>query len=179
MKHLSCEDYQELASALADERLDSREILEIQGHLKKCGDCRRFLSNVHRIQEILRAAELRDPARLPSTSFAAAVTAGLEGEELFPVKVAAPRGASFWSRLSGAAAAAVLLVAAGWSWYRLSPSPEVASPPAARVALQEPVEDKLASYYRQHALQTMDVTLLGPSEGIELASFDTFGTNFE
>lgn len=181
MKRRTCEDFQELASALADERLNSREIRVIQGHLEKCPECRRFLSNVHRVKDILRAAEVRDSFHVPSTSFAAAVSSRLDGEELFPGTEAGPVAApySFWSRMSGAAAAAVLLFAAGWSWYSLSPSPDTAPIVASQVAQHESEEDSVTAYYRQHALQTMEVTLLGPSEGIELASFDTFGTNFE
>ena len=181
MKPRTCEDFQELASALADERLNSREILLIQGHLEKCPECRRFLNNVHRVKDILRAAEVRDSFHVPSTTFAAAVSRRLDGEELFPLAGVKPGNglSSFWNRLSGAAAAAVLLVAAGWSWYSLAPSPDSAPIVASQAVQQESEADTVASYYRQHALQTMDVTLLGPSEGIELASFDTFGTNFE
>ena len=180
MKPRTCEDFQELASALADERLNSREIRVIQGHLEKCPECRRFLSNVHRVKDILRAAEVRDSFHAPPTSFAAAVSSRLDGEELFPVTEVRSGTApySFWGRMSGAAAA-VLLFAAGWSWYSLSPSPDTAPIVASQVVQHESEEDTVADYYRQHALQTMEVTLLGPSEGIELASFDTFGTNFQ
>ena len=37
----------------------------------------------------------------------------------------------------------------------------------------------MASYVRQHTLHTMDTTLLGLPDGIELASFENGGTLYE
>ena len=77
---------------------------------------------------------------------------------------------SAWARFSGAAAAAVLLLAAGWSLHQFSDSggtPVTVS----EKAVVEGEEASMASYVRQHALHAMDTTYLGFPEGVELARF--------
>jgi hypothetical protein len=182
LTHRGCEVFQELASALADDRLDAADIPEFQGHLKECAECRLFLNDIYRVRDLIRTAEARQSSRTPSPpAFATAVSRRLEGELLFPAPPAVSEAPVLpvWKRFSGVAAAAVLLLAVGWSWHRLTP-PELEMPVAAtQPAVQENEEGSVASYFRQHALQTMDATLLGPPEGIELASFETFAATFE
>lgn len=184
MRERSCDDFQELASAMADEQLDSKSIFEFQGHLRECADCRGFLDNIYRVRDLIRAAEIQYSSQAASPAFSATISRRLDGEHLFPARAATPTAASpaplsFWRRFSGAAAAAVLLLTVGWSWYSLMP-PEGGTPVATTPAeVQEKDEGSMESYVRQHALQTMDATLLGPPDGIELASFETFETHYE
>jgi anti-sigma-K factor RskA len=169
---------------MADEQLGSKSILEFQGHLRECAGCRNFLDNIYRVRDLIRTAEIQYSSSAVSPAFSAAISKRLGGEHLFPARAAVPTMAppapqSFWRHFSGAAAAAVLLLAVGWSWYSLVP-PEGGAPVATSPAeVQEKDEGSMASYVRQHALHTMDETLLGPPDGIELASFETFGPHYE
>lgn len=184
MRERSCDDFQELASAMADEQLDSKSILDFREHLRECADCRNFLNNIYRVRDLIRTAEIQYSSSAVSPSFSAAISKRLSGERLFPARTpvahaASPAPRSFWRHFSGAAAAAVLLLAVGWSWYSLAP-PEGGAPVATSPAdVQERDEGSMESYVRQHALHTMDETLLGPPDGIELASFETFGPHYE
>lgn len=182
MTHRGCDVFQELASALADDGLHSADIPELQSHLKECAECRLFLNNIYRVRDLVRAAEARQSSRTPSSpAFAAAVSRRLGDELLFPAPQAVSESPALplWKRLSGVAAAAVLLLAVGWSWHSLEPTESEAPVAASQPVVQDREEGSVASYFRQHALQTMDSTLLGPPEGIELASFETFAETFE
>lgn len=182
----SCDGYQELASVLADDLLEAAEISDLQGHLRECPECRQFLNGIYRVRDFIRAEEVRHSLPAPSAHFAADIVRALGREadhaQPAPANLLAGRFFSAWVRFSGAAAAAVLLLAAGWSLRQFSDSgvaPLTVSEKASEKVLIESEEASMASYVRQHAFQAMDATYLGFPEGVELASFEAAGTDFE
>jgi hypothetical protein len=182
----SCDDYQELASALADDLLETAEISDLQGHLRECPECRQFLSGIYRVSDFIRAEEVRHALPVPPPHFAADLARALGREadrgQAVAANFSAGRSFSFWGRFSGAAAAAVLLLTAGWSLHQFSGSgvtPPAVSEKVSEKAVIEGEEASMASYVRQHAFQAMDATYLGFPEGVELAMSETAGTDFE
>jgi hypothetical protein len=184
---LSCDDYQELASAFADDLLKTAEICDLQGHLRECPECRQFLNSIYRARDFIRAEEVRHPVPAPSSHFTADIARAL-GREAHQGRpdssnLLVGRFFSALGRFSGAAAAAVLLLAAGGSLYQFSgggvtpPTVSEKAGPAPDVVESE--EASMASYVRQHTLLAMDATYLGFPEGVELARFETAGTDFE
>ncbi len=172
-----------MVSAFADGGLEATEAAGLQTHLRTCASCRDFLANISRVRDLLRAQESRQALTAVGPDFAAGVARRLAGERVFVKHAGPPSAASralgFWGRLSGAAAAAVLLLSVAWSWNQISTSEEV-FPTAVNVpASQESEEGSVASYLREHAFETMDATFLGSPEGVELASFEVSGQGFE
>ncbi len=183
MSPQSCDDYQELASALADDLLETAEISDLQGHLRECPECRRFLSGIYRVSDFIRAEEVRHPLAVPPPHFAADLARALGREENRGQTVAADFSTgspfSFWGRFSGAAAAAVLLLAAGWALQQFSGSGVAPVAVSEKAVIVESEEASMDSYVREYALQAMDATYLGFPEGVELARFEAAGTDFE
>jgi anti-sigma factor RsiW len=179
----SCDDYQELASALADDLLETAEISDLQGHLRECPECRRFLSGIYRVSDFIRAEEVRHPLPVPPPHFAAdlARALGREANRGQTVSATFPSGrfSPFWGRFSGLAAAAGLLLAAGWALQQFSGSGVTPVAVSEKAVIVESEEASMASYVREYALQAMDATYLGFPEGIELARFEAAGTDFE
>ena len=183
----SCDDYQELASAFADDLLETAEISDLQGHLRACPECRLFLSGIYRVGDFIRAEEVSHALPVPPPHFAADIARALGREANRGQTVSADFSAgsfsSLWGRLSGAAAAAVLLLAAGWSLHQFSGSGvtplTVAEKADSEKGAVESEEASMASYVRQHTFQAMDATYLGFPEGVELARFEAAGTDFE
>jgi len=176
----SCDDYQELASALADDQLEAAEIPDLQGHLRECPECRQFLNGIHRVGDFIRAEEVRHSPPAPSANFASEIAhaLGREADQGPPASnLVAGRFFSAWVRFSGAAAAAVLLLAAGWSLRQFADSG--VAPTVSEKVVVESEEASMASYVRQHAFQSMDATYLGFPDGVELARFEGAGRNFE
>jgi anti-sigma factor RsiW len=178
----SCEDYQELASALADDRLETEDVADLQSHLRECSECRQFMSGIYRVRDFIRGEEVRHALPVPPPHFSAELTRAIRREarhaQSGPAAVSAGRFFSSLGRFSGAAAAAVLLLAAGWSMHKLSGG-EVTPVEVSEKAVIEIEEGSMASYVRQHALQAMDATYLGFPEGVELARFEAAGTGLE
>lgn len=183
MRASHCSHFQELASTLADDSLEAAGIVELYDHLDICSECRQFLNDIYRIRDCLRAEEARSNVQPSSPGFAAAVTRHLERERLFARPEAdsgrGRRAVFFRRNLSGAVAAAVLLLAAGWVLFRVSSPEEAARMESSSVADNVTNEGSMASYFRQYTLQTMDATFLGPPEGIELASFEMLEKSVE
>jgi hypothetical protein len=183
LKALTCSHYQELASALADGALETSKIAVLQEHLGGCEECRLFMSRVYRIRDLLRAEEVRESLPVASPGFAAAVADRVSRERIFtfpaPAARTAPARSSYLRHFMGAAAAAVVLLAAGWSSYRLATPEEAPTVMASSKVAQEGEEGSMASYFREYALQTMDTTFLGLPQGVELASFETAGRTGE
>ena len=179
----SCDDYQELASALADDLLETAEISDLQGHLRECPECRRFLSGIYRVSDFIRAEEVRHSLSVPSPHFAADLTRALgrEASRGRTVSATLPAGrfVPFWGRFSGMAAAAGLLLAAGWALQQFSGNGVAPVAVSEKAVIVESEEASMASYVREYALQAMDATYLGFPEGIELARFEAAGTDFE
>jgi anti-sigma factor RsiW len=182
LKALTCEHYEELASALADGFLEAAEIAVLQDHLGGCEECRLFTSRIYRIRDLLRAEEVRESPPAVSAGFAAAVANRISKERVFtpaPAVRLVPERSSYIKHFMGAAAAAVVLLSAGWSSYRLA-GPEEAPTVVASVAVsQESEEGSMASYFREYALQAMDTTFLGLPPGVELAGFELPGRTGE
>jgi hypothetical protein len=183
----SCEEYQELASAFADDVLEAAQMSDLQGHLRECPECRQFLNSIYRARDFIRAEEVRHPVPAPSSHFTADIARAL-GREAHQGRpdssnLLVGRFFSALGRFSGAAAAAVLLLAAGWSLHQFSGggvTPLTVSEEAvSEEAVIESEEASMASYVRQHAFQSMDATYLGFPEGVELARFEAAGTDFE
>ena len=176
----SCDAYQELASALVDDMLEAAEISALQGHLRECPECRHFLNGIYRVGDFIRAEEVRHSLPAPSAHFASDIARALgrEADHAPPAaNLVAGRFFSAWVRFSGVAAAAVLLLAAGWSLRQFSDSG--AAPTVSEKVVVESEEASMASYVRQHAFQSMDATYLGFPDGVELARFEGAGTDFE
>ena len=55
---MECRQAKTLIGAYADEELDPRSALEIEGHLKSCASCARALENHHTLKTALRSSEL-------------------------------------------------------------------------------------------------------------------------
>jgi len=179
----ACERYQELVSALVDGCLEVAEIAELQGHLRDCEDCRIFMSRVYRTRDLLRAEEAREPSAPVPSAFAADLAARIGNERVFPVPGSAvaglSNGFSLVKHFMSAAAAAAVLLTAGWSSYRLA-SLEVEPEVVASLAVtQETGEETMASYFREYALQTMDTTFLGLPQRVALADFEAPGREVE
>jgi anti-sigma-K factor RskA len=181
--NIACDRYQELASALVDGCLEAVEIAELQRHLGKCGDCRIFMNRVYRTRDLLRAEEAREQVSPVPSLFAADVTSRIANERVFPVPGnAAARlssGISLVKHFMGAAAAAAVLLTAGWSSYRLASVEEEPTVVASLAVTQDAGEETMASYFREYALQTMDTTFLGLPQGVELADFEAPGRDVE
>lgn len=179
----ACDHHQELASALVDGCLEAVEIAELQGHLRNCEDCRLFMSRVYRMRDLLRAEEAREPVSPVSSAFATDLTARIGNERVFPVpeETAAgfSNGISLVKHFMSAAAAAVVLLTAGWSSYRLASLEDAPAVVASSAVSQETGEETMASYFREYALQTMDTTFLGLPQGIELADFEAPGRDVD
>ena len=175
---MDCEKYQELASAFADGCLGDGEIAGLQGHLKSCDECEEFLRGIYRVRDFLRGEELRSGVNVSSPGFAETTTraafsrAGEHAPALRPFR-------SSLRRWQGFAAAAMLVLAAGWLLYRPSPGDEPVRMAATGFVEAGDDEGSMASYMRQHTIQTIDATYLGFSEGIELAAFETGGPGRE
>jgi hypothetical protein len=111
------------------------------------------------------------------------VTTRIGNERVFPVPDAAAarlsNGVSLVRHFMSAAAAAVVLLTAGWSSYRLASLEEEPAMVASSAVSQETEEDTMASYFREYALQTMDTTFLGLPQGVELANFEAPGRDVE
>jgi anti-sigma factor RsiW len=179
-----CEHYQELVSALADGSLDAAGIGELQDHLGRCDECRLFMSRIYRTRDLLRAEEAREESFAVAPGFAAAVAARVANEKIFPVPEAPSAGlaapVSFIKHFMGAAAAAAVLLSAGWSSYRLASVQEEPAVIASSAVTQEVEEEEtMATYFREYALQTMDSTFLGLPQGVELAGFEAPERNVE
>jgi hypothetical protein len=183
LKALTCNHYQELASALTDGFLEAAQIGVLQDHLGGCEECRLFMSRVYRIRDLLRAEEVRESLPAVSPGFAAAVADRVSRESVFtfpaPAARPVPERSSYLKHFMGAAAAAVVLLAAGWSSYRLATPEEAPTVVASSAVSQESEEGSMASYFREYALQTMDTTFLGLPQGVELAGFETPGRTGE
>jgi anti-sigma factor RsiW len=179
----ACEHYQELASALVDGFLEAAEIAELQGHLGDCKDCRAFMSRVYRTRDLLRAEEAREEAVPVPSGFAADLAARIGKERVFPVPGNAAAGrsnsVSLAKHFMSAAAAAVVLLTAGWSSYRLASVEVEPTVVASSAVSQETGEETMASYFREYALQTMDTTFLGLPQGVALADFEASGRDVE
>lgn len=175
MNPVSCEGFQELSSAFVDDQLEAAEILSLQEHLRGCPECRRFLADIYRLQDLCRAEAAHRALRSPYPGFAAVVSRkmGLEG---LPVPARGeqawfPWRRPLWTSLAGALAAA-LLVFAGWSWHRFSSREETRRAAVAPHLGQVGDLGSMDSYLRQHALLAIDATLLGPPGGMELIGFE-------
>jgi len=180
MNEERCEDYRELASAYADDRLEREDLLRLDRHLGECPGCRDFERGLHRSRELLRAAEAVSPLRRPPPGFAAAVVARIDRQPRAQVVAfpAAPAGRPAsrrpWIGMVAAAAAAALLFA--WSWQRLLPveSPEqsaLTSPAVQAVDLAAADGGSMDTWMREHDMLARGGTLLGSAEEREIARF--------
>lgn len=178
-----CDRYQELASALTDGCLEADGIAELQGHLRTCSECRLFMSRAYRTRDLLRAEEAREAPFPVSPGFAAAVAARVARERVFPAPSTfsdrLESGVSLARHFMTAAAAAVLLLTAGWSSYRFASRNAEPTVVASSTLPRTTEEGSMASYFREYALQTMDATFLGLPQGLELADFETPGRDVE
>jgi len=177
MSEQRCEEFRELVSARADERLDGRESLRLEEHLHACSGCRAFESELRRFRGLLRVAAAFQPLKRPPPGFAAMVAARIERPPRalvvpFPATRVVRRPRAAWVGMAAAAAAATLFFA--WSWQRLLPvglpEQKTASAlfaPAVELAAAD--EGSMENWMREHAMITRDSTLLGPAEEIEFA----------
>lgn len=179
----ACDHYQELASALADGSLAAGGIAKLQDHLGRCAECRLFMGRIYRTRDLIRAEEAREAAPPVSPEFTARVSALVAKERVFPVADirtgAMPGRISFVRHFMGAAAAAAVLLTAGWTSYRIALVEEEPAVVASSAVLQEAEEATMATYFREYALQTMDSTFLGLPQGVELADFEAPGRDVE
>ena len=179
MSAAACEEYRELISAFADERLEGADLLRLEEHLEFCAECRLFDGELRRLRDLLQAAEAFRALRRPPSGFAAAVAARLAGEispVLVPLpvhRVARPRPTA-WLGFAAAAALAALFFA--WSWQRLVPGEvsggrvATAGAPVAVVAAAGD-EGSMDDWLRRHATLARDATILGHAEEVEFAGF--------
>jgi anti-sigma factor RsiW len=118
---VNCAETIDLLDAYLDGELDLVRSLDIERHLSECANCSAALASLQSLQAALRSAPLRyqAPPRLARR-----------------VKSTLRRQSGSWQRtsaiLAGAAAAAMLL-AAGWLWTRPAHDPLVAEIAAAHV----------------------------------------------
>jgi anti-sigma factor RsiW len=175
MKPKSCNEFQELASAFIDDHLEVTGIYSLQRHLEGCRDCRRFLSELRRIRELVKAEEVHRALQAPSPGFTAALSRRLVEKSSLPPAEKATVGffvwRPLWGRMAGAMMAAALLVFSGWAWYRLSVRDDARQVVSSLSQGRLGEEGSMEAYLRQHALRAMETTLLGPPEGLEFVDF--------
>lgn len=170
MSKAACEQYCELASGYADERLEGAELLRLERHLEECAACREFEAGIRRLRELLRVADSLRPALRPPPGFAAGVMARAVRVPAPAAPAPAPRtAASLWGAMALAAAAAAVFFL--WSWQRIVPG----SRPGTAVVAQGPAaqaeEASMEGYFYRHAALARERTLLGPAEEIDFAAF--------
>jgi hypothetical protein len=175
---LNCEQHQQLASGFIDGEIRADEIETLQGHLESCEECRTFLDSAYRVRDLLKANDGKGDFGPAPEGFAAGVSALIAREKIVVASAPSRRVSPLFGRVTAAAAAAVLIVSVGWSWLSLSESSE---PLLAVHEDTAPIADEgsMASYLSKHAMQSMDSTFLGSGEGIELASFEVLGQDFD
>jgi hypothetical protein len=174
MNEERCEEYRELASAYADDRLGREDLLRLDRHLGECAGCRDFAGGVRRVRELLLAGEAVAPLRRPPPGFAAAVmrrAAAEPGAGAGLVPFPAARPPRLWAGLAVAAAAAAVFFA--WSWFRLLPVDQdrsaALSPRPAAVQLARE-EGSMEDHLQRHASLAREATILGPAAEVDFVS---------
>ena len=146
--------------------------MKLWAHLDKCGDCRLFMTDLHRVRDLMRAGDSLQERPVPS-GFSSSVSRLIfaeSGHEGGRKRLASPRKI-IWGRLAGVAAAAVLLLVTGWTWHRVSNLEEQVKVAVTAPAEKDAEEGSMEYYLQQHAMRSMGETLLGQPGGVEFTNF--------
>jgi predicted anti-sigma-YlaC factor YlaD len=174
MNEERCEEFRELASAYADDRLEREDLLRLDRHLGECPGCREFERGVRRSRELLLAGEAVSPLRRPPPGFAGAVmrrVAAEAGPGTRVVPFPAARPPRLWAGLAVAAAAAAVFFA--WSWFRLLPTEQGlrADLPQRIAPVQLAREEgSMEDHLERHASLARAATILGPAAEVDFVA---------